>query len=144
MIEFAQAKYPYIQFKLHDMHATFPFYADIIILSMDVIHYSKEPLKVLTHAIDALEEEGVIIFDYFTKPLKKIKEHHDHPLSYTWERTIVDHQVHHHVQFQNTTLHFKQYLHLDIDFKSYFTERGFQVFQMHSIDPNKKIIVAKR
>lgn len=144
MIDFAKAKYPYIQFQLHDMHETFPFYADIIILSMDVIHFSKTPFKVLAHAIDALDDEGVIIFDYFTKPLKNVEEQHDHPQTYTWKRTMLENEVHHQIQFQDTMLHFKQYLHLNIDFHAYFTKQGFQVFQIPSVDPNKKIIVAKR
>jgi SAM-dependent methyltransferase len=144
MIDFAKTKYPYIQFQLHDMHETFPFYADIILLSMDVIHFSKTPFKVLAHAMDALDDEGVIIFDYFTKPLKKVEEQHHHPLTYTWKRTILENEVHHQIVFQDTMLHFKQYLHFNLDFKAYFIEHGFQVFQVPSIDPNKKIIVAKR
>jgi 2-polyprenyl-3-methyl-5-hydroxy-6-metoxy-1,4-benzoquinol methylase len=144
MISYAKLKYPNIQFKIHDMHQTYPYYADIIILSMDVIHFSKDPIMVLRHAIEALEENGIIIFDYFMNPLTDVKEQHQKPIPFTWERNIVQDEIHHLIQFEKTSIQLKQYLHLQIDFYRFFKALEFEVFQFPSIDPNKNIIVAKR
>ncbi|MDA0871615.1 MAG: methyltransferase domain-containing protein [Firmicutes bacterium] len=144
MISYAKTKHPKIHFKIHDMHQPFPYYADIIILSMDVIHFSKDPIIVLSHAVDALDEHGMIVFDYFIKPLSKVREVHEKPVHYTWERNIYQDEIYHRIQFDDTSIELTQYMHLHIDFYQYFKDLDFEVIQISSIDPNKKIIVAKR
>lgn len=144
MLTYAKQQYPKLRLFKHDMHEPFPFYADIIILSMDVIHFSSTPLKVLRHAIDALDDEGIIIFDYFNKALSNIVETHHHPLSYTWKRTINDHKILHEVVTPNQTYQFIQYEHLNIDFEVFLKQENFNTTSLLSIDSNKNIIFAKR
>ena len=144
MLTYAKQQHPKLRLIKHDMHEPFPFYADIIILSMDVIHYSATPLKVLRHAMDALEEEGIIIFDYFNKSLPDIDETHLHPLTYTWKRTVKDHKILHEVVTPNQTYKFIQYEHVNIDFESFLKQAHFNVTSQLSIDSNKNIIFAKR
>jgi SAM-dependent methyltransferase len=144
MISYAQSKYPHIHFKMHDMHDALPYYADIIMLTMDVIHFSKNPLTVLSNAIEALDDNGIIVFDYFIKTLSNVKEIHEKPVYYRWERNINQDEIHHHVEYENTSLKLIQYMHQHIDFYQYFKDLEFEVEFIDSIDPNKKIIVAKR
>lgn len=144
MISYAKSNYPNIHFKIHDMHKQLPYYADIIILSMDVIHFSQEPLTVFSNAIEALDDNGIIIFDYFIKPLSNVREVHETPFCYSWERNIYQDEIHHHVQYEETSLKIIQYMHQHLDFYKYFKDLKFEVKRISSIDPNKKIIVAKR
>ena len=143
MIQTAKSKYENITFMQHDMNDPLPYFADIAILSMDVIHFTENPERVLAHVIDALDQDGIIIFDYFTNSLENIYEIHQTPFPYTWKRTIDGKTIHHTVRYNNQEYILKQYLHPHIDFLTFFKNHSYDVSRVQSIDPNKTIIIAK-
>lgn len=143
MIQTAKSKYENITFMQHDMHDPFPYFADIAILSMDVIHFTENPERVLAHVMDALDQDGIIIFDYFTNSLENIYEIHQTPFPYTWKRTIDGNTIHHTVRYNNQEYTLKQYLHPHIDFLTFLKNHAYDVSLVQSIDPNKTIIIAK-
>ena len=143
MIQAAKSNYKNITFMQHDMHDPLPYFADIAILSMDVIHFTKHPERVLFNVMDALDQDGIIIFDYFTKSLENIYEIHQTPFPYTWKRTIDGNTIYHVVSFNNKDYKLKQYMHPQMNFLTFFKEYSYDVSTIQSIDPNKTIIIAK-
>ena len=143
MIQTAKSKYENITFMQHDMHDPLPYFGDIAILSMDVIHFTENPERVLAHVMDALDQEGIIIFDYFTNSLENIYEIHQTPFPYTWKRIIDGNTIHHTVRYNNQEYILKQYLHPHFDFLTFLKKHSFDVSLVQSIDPNKTIIIAK-
>jgi SAM-dependent methyltransferase len=144
MIQTAKKNFSRINFIQHDMHDPLPYFADIAILSMDVIHFSENPEHVLSNVINALEQEGIIIFDYFSSPIENVFEIHQMPFPYTWKRTIEGDIIHHVVNFNNEEINLKQFMHLNFDFVRYLEANAFEISRIQSIDPNKTIIFAKR
>jgi 2-polyprenyl-3-methyl-5-hydroxy-6-metoxy-1,4-benzoquinol methylase len=145
MIELASKKTNYTQYKVLDMHHAWPFYGDVIIMSLDVINFSNDPLKVLNRAIDALMQEGIIILDlYNPSDVINIDEHGKYPVTYHWKAKINNQTFIHNIYIDQEKFTIHQYLHDPNMIIDYMHTFGFNVDIKQSIDPRKHILIFQR
>lgn len=145
MIELAKQKTIHTRYRIHDMHTPWPFFGDVVVMSMDVINFSHTPFVVLKHAIDALNETGVMCLDLYQDDIDlNYHETSLDPFTYTWTLSHETHVIHHRIVADSLNILIKQYVHNIKDIKSYMEEQGFQVELKTALDPRKTILICKR
>jgi trans-aconitate methyltransferase len=145
MIELAKQKTIHTTYQVLDMHTPWPFFGDVIVMSMDVINFTDSPFVVLKHAIDALNETGVMCLDMYLDDIDlNYHETSLEPFEYTWTLSHEKHVIHHRIVSASFDISMKQYVHNIKDIKSYMEDQGFQVELKTALDPRKIILICKR
>lgn len=143
MIDLASQKVNDVIFKVCDMHEPWPFYGSLICMSQDVLNFSETPLKVLDHAIHALQGEGIILLDMYDV-VEDYSEIGYTPFPYEWERKVSQDIIHHKVVLPHETIYIKQYIHPIKTIEKYLLAQGFDVQILPFIHLEKRILIARR
>ena len=143
MIDIAKKETTHTTFKIHDMHLPWPFYGDIICLTLDVLNYSQNPLLVLQHAIDALSDEGIIVMDIYND-VKTYSESYAKPFPYTWHRKVKGNEILHELIIEHKTYHVHQTIHPIHTIVEFLEKHGFNVDILAFISEEKKVLIARR
>ena len=145
MIEIAKQKTRYTTYHVMDMHESWPFYGDVILMSLDVINFSKNPYQVLKHATQSILEHGVIVLDmYNPKAITSISEQGIKPFPYTWHARIEHSMLTHELKIENESHNIIQYIHEPNDIIQYMKTLGFNGEIKQSIDIRKHILIFYR
>lgn len=143
MIDIASKDVEGITYLIHDMHKPWPFYGSLICMSQDVLNFTKKPLVVLDHAMDALQGSGVIIFDVY-QSIDKYEEKGTDPFEYYWKRTVRLKTINHVIKVNGEVIRMKQIIHNIERIKKYLKNKGFEVKIIPFINEEKVILIAKR
>lgn len=143
MIDIAKKASSHATFKIHDMHLPWPFYGDIICLTLDVLNYSQTPILVLQHAIDALSDEGIILMDIYNH-VKTYSESNTKPFPYTWYRKVTGNKILHELIIENNTYLVHQTIHPIHIIVEFLEKQGFNVDILAFISEEKKVLIARR
>jgi SAM-dependent methyltransferase len=145
MIELAKQKTIHTTYQVLDMHTPWPFFGDVVVMSMDVINFTHTPFVVLKHAIDALNETGVICLDMYQHDIDlNYDETSLEPFAYSWTLSHENHVINHRIVSDSFDISMKQYVHNIKDMTSYMEEQGFHVELKTALDPRKIILICKR
>lgn len=139
----AKLKTNQVTFVTHDMHNPWPFYGSIVCMSQDVINFSNNPYQVLKHAMDAIMNEGVIIFDMYVD-VNDYEEKGMYPMSYHWKRTVESSIIFHEITIDDEIYTFKQYIHALEDVTSWIKNQGYHVEIKNYINKEKIVLIASR
>ena len=145
MIELAKQKTTHVAYRIHDMHDSWPFFGDVVIMSMDVINFSNEPYRVLTHAIDALNASGVICLDLYRSDIDlNYHETSLKPFKYEWTLTHKKNTIDHNITSDAFDISIKQYVHDINEIITFMKDHGFHVEVNDAFDQRKKILICQR
>jgi len=145
MIEIAKQKTRHTTYHVMDMHESWPFYGDVILMSLDVINFSKHPHNVLKRAAESILEHGVIVLDmYNPKALTSISEQGITPFPYSWHARIEHKTFIHELVIEHESRMITQYIHEPYDIIEYMKSLGFNVEIKQSIDIRKHILIFYR
>ena len=145
MIEIAKQKTTHVSYLKHDMHESWPFFGDVIIMSMDVINFSNDPYRVLMHAIDALNDSGVICLDMYRNGIDlNYRETSLEPFPYTWILSHTKNEINHNIKSKQFDISIKQYVHDIKEMMTFMENQGFRAQVKASIDQRKSILICQR
>ena len=144
MIDLASRKTKKTIYKKWDMHDSWPFYGDVVIMSMDVINFTDKPFQVIDHAIESIDNHGMIFMDIYDDKVN-LTHHEDiqFPIAYQWDIKHEKNILKHTIKTNQETIHITQYIHPLHSIKEYLIEKGFAVQIIQSIDPRKLILICK-
>ena len=131
----------------HDLRKPLNAQFDLIFCLFDVINYFKGAKTVFNHMYQALNENGVFIFDVYHKD--QIKQYHLYeesdidPIEYHWKMTYHEPILSHTITVNKIAYQMKQYVYDQTYYTELLTALKFKNIQFYQgIDPRKIVIVA--
>jgi len=145
MISLASHKTQKTLYKVWDMHDPWPFYGDVVIMSMDVINFTEKPFEVIDHAIESIDNRGSIFIDLYDANVDlNHTEEGNLPIDYHWKIVHHEHLIRHTINTKDDETSVIQYIHETSRIKDYLMDKGFTVQLIDSIDPRKIILICTR
>ena len=145
MIELARLKTKKVTYQVHDMESPWPFFGDVIVMSMDVINFSKHPFRVLKHAISALNDTGVICLDVYQNGIDlNYEETSLKPFPHSWKLSHEKDMIVHNISTETFHVTIKQFVHNVKDIITYLENQGFQIKASTGLDTRKTILICQR
>lgn len=130
----------------HDLRDTLGVKVDVILAMFDVVNYFKGVHKVFHNIYQALNDEGLFIFDIYKEEVFNLYNNYteidDEPIHYEWHVKTKDHQLLHTVKIENEIEKIKQYVYPISYYQEILESLKFRVEIEEGIDSRKHYIIA--
>lgn len=130
----------------HDLRDTIGIKVDVVLAMFDVVNYFKGVKKVFHHIYQALNDQGIFIFDIYKEEVFEIYDHYteieDDPIHYEWHVETKDHQLNHTVKIDNEIEKITQYVYPISYYQGILESLGFSVEIKNGIDTRKHYVIA--
>jgi SAM-dependent methyltransferase len=130
----------------HDLRESIGVQVDIVLAMFDVVNYFKGVKQVFKNIYQALNKDGVFIFDIYKEEVFELYDNYteidDQPIHYEWQVKTKEQQLFHTVKIGNELEKIKQYVYPISYYKSILENLGFQVEVKDGIDTRKHYVIA--
>ncbi|MBU1093844.1 MAG: class I SAM-dependent methyltransferase [Firmicutes bacterium] len=130
----------------HDLRNSLGIKVDVVLAMFDVVNYFKGIHQVFYHIYQALNKDGVFIFDIYKEEVLGIYndyvEIEDDPIHYEWSVKTKDHKLYHTLKINHEVEKIIQYAYPISYYQGVLESFGFRVEVKDGIDSRKHYIVA--
>ncbi len=130
----------------HDLRDSIGVRVDVVLAMFDVVNYFKGVKKVFKNIYQALNEEGMFIFDIYKQEVFELYDNYteidDIPIHYEWHVKTKEHQLYHSVKIGNDIEKIKQYVYPVSYYQNVLEALGFRVKIKDGIDVRKHYVIA--
>ncbi|MBU1141674.1 MAG: class I SAM-dependent methyltransferase [Firmicutes bacterium] len=130
----------------HDLRDSLGVKVDVVLAMFDVVNYFKGIHSVFKHIYQALNKQGLFIFDIYKEEVFKLYDNYteidDEPIHYEWYVKTKNHQLFHTVKIEDEVEKIKQYVYPISYYQEALESLGFKVEVKDGVDERKHYIIA--
>jgi len=130
----------------HDLRDSLGIKVDVVIAMFDVVNYFKGVTKVFSNIYQALNKEGIFIFDIYKEEVFELYDNYqeveDEPIFYEWHVKTQNQKLYHTVKIENEIVRIIQYVYPICYYQGILESLGFRVEIKEGIDSRKHYIIA--
>lgn len=130
----------------HDLRNSLGIKVDVVLAMFDVVNYFKGIRQVFYHIYQALNKDGIFIFDIYKEEVletyKTYVEIEDDPIHYEWYVKTKDNKLFHTLEINHEVEKITQYVYPISYYQEVLESLGFRVEVKDGIDSRKHYIVA--
>ncbi len=138
----------FASFYQHDLNNEIPLSVDVIISLFDVINYLEIPKQVFENFYDALNDDGILIFDCYKEEILEVYDNYEEiesePFDYKWHIEVRGNKMYHSINTKEETDNVIQYVHPKDHLISLLESLNFKVQVIDGPDERKYYFIANK